>query len=236
MEREHRFIAPLSQCHYLPDQQWQLEYRVKPALTQVAYGDLVRQGWRRFGGYLFRPQCPACTACRPIRVVVEKFEPDRSQRRVIKANSNTTLSIGEPVIDDERLELYHLHHAHHAEQKGWPFPTPDSGFDHIANLADGPIRVQEFSYRVDGKLVAISYIDDVGDGFSGVYFYHHPDYRHLSLGNWICLSLIKQAAVQQKPYVYLGYFIKNCRSMEYKGRFGPNEVLVNGERWEPFVF
>jgi len=31
----------------------------------------------------------------------------------------------------------------------------------------------------------------------------------------------------------LGYYVEGCRSLDYKARFSPNEVLVNGS-WTPF--
>jgi len=34
--------------------------------------------------------------------------------------------------------------------------------------------------------------------------------------------------------VYLGYYIEGCRSMEYKGKFGPNQVLGLDGQWNNF--
>ena len=229
-----RYLPPATQCHYLPDQMWRLEYRIVQQLTSDEYRGLVQQGWRRFGHMLFRPRCPACTACQPIRVVVDAFRPDRNQRRVEKLNSETRLVIGAPQIDQARLDLYQRHHVHHAEQKGWPLPEMDHGHQHIASIIEGPLPVMEWAYYRDDRLVAISYIDDLRDGYSGIYFYHDPDYRKLSLGTWICLSLIRQAAGRHIPYIYLGYYIEGCRSMEYKGRFGPNQVLSPDGKWHDF--
>lgn len=228
------FFPPASPCSYLPDRMSRLEYRLVDRLTQDEYLALVQQGWRRFGQMLFRPRCPACMSCQPIRVLTESFRLDRSQRRVKKLNEDTTMVIGAPVIDDERVDLYYRHHQHHSDQKGWREPDEDRGFDHMQSIIGGPLAVLEFSYYRDNKLVAVSYIDDVGEGFSGIYFYHDPDYRKYSLGNWICISLIEEAARCGKPYVYLGYYIAGCRSMEYKGRFGPNQVLGSDGTWHDF--
>lgn len=227
------YIPPETACAYLPDRMSQLEYRVIPDLTPQEYLTLVQNGWRRFGQMLFKPRCAACTACQPIRILVDQFKPDRSQRRVIKANQDTKLIIGKGVLDDERLHLYFKHHAHHAEQKGWP--EPENGTDHISNILNGPFPVEEWAYFVDGKLVAVSYIDHLDEGYSGIYFYHDPDYRDRSLGNWICLSLIEQAQQNKLPYVYLGYYINGCRSMEYKGRFRPNQVLDSDGVWKDLL-
>src|SRR6476659_8605767 len=109
MDKGVTYLAEPSQCHYLPDRQWRLEYRIIPGLDMPSYWELVNKGWRRFGWTLFRPRCLSCQECRPLRVVVDSYEPDRSQRRVQKANAQTRLVRGAPRIDSERLDLYYRH-------------------------------------------------------------------------------------------------------------------------------
>src|SRR5438445_13158314 len=87
MESVFRFIAPPGTCGYLPDQTWRLEYEQVAALSPAEYMARMQQSWRRFGEMLFRPRCPQCTACRPVRVLVDRFRPDRSQRRVRQDNT-----------------------------------------------------------------------------------------------------------------------------------------------------
>ncbi len=233
-EKFYTYLPPESVCSYLPDRLSQLEYRVIPGLTKDEYMQLVHRGWRRFGQMLFKPRCAACTACQPIRVLVDRFKPDRNQRRVQKANQDLELRIGSPVIDEVRADLYYRHHKHHAVQKGWPNPDFGGGTDHIENIMEGPFPVEEWTYYLDGKLLAVSYIDSLPEGYSGIYFYHDPDFRDRSLGNWICLSLIEQAKLSNFPYIYLGYYIEGCRSMEYKGKFAPNQVLGLDGQWNNF--
>src|SRR5919198_4494830 len=121
MESLYRYTAPPSRCGYLPDQLWRLEYEHVAALTPAEYTERMLQGWRRFGTVLFRPRCRACTACRSLRVVVERFRPDRSQRRARQANEGVVeLRIGTPSVTAAKLALYDRYHAFQAENKGWP--------------------------------------------------------------------------------------------------------------------
>jgi arginyl-tRNA--protein-N-Asp/Glu arginylyltransferase len=235
MDKGVTYLAEPSQCHYLPDREWRLEYRIIPGLDMPYYWELVNKGWRRFGWTLFRPRCLGCQECQPLRVKVDLYQPDRSQRRVQKANAATKLVRGQPRVDSERLDIYFRHHQYHADTKGWTPPNLEDAIGHITSIIEGPFPVEEWAYYVDDKLVAISYIDVLIDGFSGIYFYHDPDYRKMSLGTWICLSLIEEAARQNLPYIYLGYYIKDCRSMAYKGKFLPNQVLKNGNQWEDYM-
>lgn len=234
LDERYSFIPPPSQCHLLPDQMWQLEYHFAPQLTPDEYMYLMEHGWRRFGMVLFRPRCASCVACQPIRVPVTTFKPSRTQRRVHKANVGTELRVARPIIDEQRIDLFHRHHAHHAATKGWPEVDSDIT-NQILHITQGPFPIEEWSYHRDGKIVAISYIDNLRDAYSGIYFYHDPDYRHLSLGNWICLSMIARAAENKVPFVYYGYYVAGCRSMEYKGKFMPNQVLDTDGIWKDFL-
>jgi arginine-tRNA-protein transferase len=228
-------MPPPSKCQLLPDQKWQLEYDLVYSLGQDEYQRRINQGWRRFGNMLFRPHCPACTACQPIRILAQDFRPNRSQRRVRKANTETVLVISDPVIDQVRHDLYMRHHAHHAAQKGWPLPEAEGALGSILSIVESSLPVKEWDFYRDDKLVAVCYVDELGEGFSGIYFYHDPDYRNLSLGTWMCMTLIDEAVKCSLPYVFLGYYVKGCRSMEYKGRFVPNQVLVADGLWEDFL-
>src|SRR3954452_21171294 len=128
MESLFRYVAPPSTCGYLPDRRWSLEYEMVTAISAEEYQQRMQQGWRRFGGMLFRPQCPACQACQSLRVDVNKFQPNRSQRRAHKLNKGTVeLRIGTPMVSRAKLYLYDRFHAFQSDAKGWPLhPAKDA--------------------------------------------------------------------------------------------------------------
>ncbi len=233
--KARRYVAPLSQCSYLPDRDSQMVYAVIDEITKEEYLALIHLGWRRFGYMLFRPECPNCRACEPIRVPVAEFKANRSQRRIIKMNSGKIdLVIGEPSIDEERIALYVAHHEHHSETRGWRETDFGSALDSINNFTVSPLPVQEWAYYLDGQLVAIAYVDQLPNGFSGIYFYHSPAHRNYSLGNWICISMIEKAKELGFPYVYFGYYVAGNISMEYKAAFAPNQILQPDGSWKYF--
>ena len=45
------------------------------------------------------------------------------------------------------------------------------------------------------------------------------------------LSLLEHAARRGLEHVYLGYYVAGCRSMEYKQRFRPNQLLGSDRQW-----
>src|SRR5436309_1896609 len=110
-----RFLTAPRACSYLPAEQARLEYNVVARLTPEEYQERMDQGWRRFGRSLFRPSCPACRACRPLRVDVARFRPDRSQRRAWKGNAGAVrLEVGAPGVSRAKLALYDRYHAYQA--------------------------------------------------------------------------------------------------------------------------
>lgn len=235
MRPKLRYTTPLSQCSYLPDQQWRLDYVYFDELSPADYLRLLNAGWRRSGMSVFRPRCPSCSACQSLRLPVARFRPSRSQRRCASMNRGVvSLSVGFAEPSPEKLALYLAHHRHHARAKGWPDPTSDRAISHLSAFSACPYPVEEWLYRLGERLVAVSYIDPLPDGLSGVYFFLDPDEHRRSLGTWIVLTMIERARELGLPYVYLGYFVEGCRSLAYKARFTPNQILGNDGQWRDF--
>ena len=84
-------------------------------------------------------------------------------------------------------------------------------------------------------MVGVGYVDHLSEGLSAIYFFHDPAEHRRSLGTFNVLSVIRHAAEQYLPHVYLGYYVEGCRSLEYKGRFRPNEVIHPDGEWRPFL-
>jgi arginine-tRNA-protein transferase len=230
------FTSPLSDCGYLPDRQWQLQYEVVGELSPGEYQERLEAGWRRFGFMLFRPACPECRMCRSLRVPAAAFRPDRSQRRAWKASqADLRIEIGEPAVTIENLELYDRFHAYQSDTKAWPERGPKSPLDYIESFVHNPFPTEEWRYSLGDRLVGVGYVDRLAGGLSAIYFFHDPDELHRSLGTFNVLSVIREAQRSDLPYVYLGYHVEGCRSLEYKGRFRPNEILGLDGEWRAFA-
>ena len=235
METVLRFTTLPSQCGYLPEQVWRMEYEQVAAMTPAEYEKRLLQNWRRFGHMLFRPRCRACNACRSLRVVVNQFRPDRSQRRCRQMNEGIVkLRIGQPSVTPEKLELYDRYHAYQSETKGWPWHEPKDAEEYAASFVLNPFPTQEWCYYVGNRLVGVGYVDDLPAGLSAIYFFYDPEERNHGLGTWNILSMIQYAATQRLPHVYLGYYVEGCPSMTYKGRFVANQIFGGDGRWRDF--
>ena len=87
-----------------------------------------------------------------------------------------------------------------------------------------------YEFRLAGRLVAVAVTDVLPNGLSAVYTFYDPSEERRSLGRFAILWQIQEAARLGLRAVYLGYWIKNCRKMNYKTEYRPIELLVN-QRW-----
>ena len=261
MQSSFRYVAFPRICAYLPDRVAQMEYEYVSALSPGEYLTRMLAGWRRFGKVMFRPRCADCQECRAVRVRVADFRPDRSQRRARKANEGeVVLRIGAPSVSREKLALYDVYHASQAEEKGWPEHPVEDAASYAESYVYHPFPIEEWCYYVGEKLVGVGYVDplphppvaipadgaegrqplplvgasaDVA-GLSAIYFFYDPDERQRSLGTWNVLCLIDEVKRRGLPYLYLGYHVAGCRSLEYKANFRPNQVRGDDGVWRNF--
>lgn len=236
MESLFRYIAPPSTCGYLPNRQWSLEYEMVVNISAEEYATRLRQGWRRFGAMLFRPQCPACQACQSLRVDVEKFQPHRSQRRTRKENEGRVeLRIGVPSVSRAKLHLYDRFHEFQSAEKGWPLHPAKDAASYRESFVHNPEFTEEWCYYLDGQLIGVGYADRLPDCMSAIYFFYDPDQREHSPGTWNVLCLLDECARQKRLHLYLGYYVAGCRSLEYKAAFRPNQIMQGDGQWRDFL-
>jgi Putative arginyl-tRNA:protein arginylyltransferase len=229
-----KIITEPSQCGYLPDRDWRFEYEYVSELNSEEYLERINKGWRKYGYALFKPACVGCMQCEAIRIVVNEFRPNRSQIRVMKANTDVVIRVGQAEVDRDKFLLYMEHHWDHHEIKGWPRPSSHTSVSHLATLCENPFPIQEWCHYVDDQLVGVLYADPLPDGFSAVYSFYDPTMTKRGLGTWMILSLITKARELGLPYIYLGYYVRDCRSMAYKKKFVPNEILQPDGQWRIF--
>jgi arginyl-tRNA--protein-N-Asp/Glu arginylyltransferase len=235
MESLFRYVAPPGPCGYLPDQRWSLEYEAFGVLSAAEYQERLLQGWRRFGAMLFRPRCRHCQACQSLRVIADRFRPNRSQRRARKiTESQVLLVIGEPAVDRAKLSLYDRYHAYQTRFRHWPQHPARDAAGYVNSFVDNPFPTEEWCYYRQERLIGVGYVDALPAGLSAIYFFYDPAERGLSLGTWNVLRLIEEAAARGLPHLYLGYYVAGCPSLSYKANFVPNQILEPDGRWSDF--
>lgn len=218
-------------CSYLDDQQARNIYPdPKLIMTNSLYSQLIQLGFRRSGDFSYRPYCEHCQACIPVRINTEQFSPNRSQRRCLNRNQDVSMTMLEPIFHEEHFALYERYLAGRHIGGGMDNPNAENYMNFI-NSQWSDTALLEF--RINEQLVAVAVTDFINDGASAFYTFFDPDYAKRSLGTYAILQQIEMTKNNHRPYLYLGYWIKDCQKMVYKQNFSGLEAFTE-QRWLPF--
>ncbi len=196
-------------------------------MTPHVYDYLIQNGFRRSGEQVYRPYCHTCEECVTTRIPVADFTRSKSQRRNWKLNSDLSVEINMSGFRKEYLPLYqtYLESRHESQDH--------EGVEKFL-LADWcDIHFYEFyleNESGDQKLIGVAVTDVVKSGLSAVYTFFDPEEGNKrGLGVYAVLWQIEHAQKNQLEYVYPGFWIKDCRKMNYKTRYQPIEGLIKGK-------
>ena len=218
--------APLP-CPYLPGRtERKIVTELSGTEAEALHERLSRAGFRRSHNIAYAPVCPGCQACVPIRVVSEDFAPDRTQRRILRANADLTISEMPARATAEQFTLFQRYQKNrHADGD----MAAMGYYDYRAMIEDTPISTGILEFRdAQDRLLGACLTDWLADGLSAVYSFFDTDEDKRSLGTFAVLWLIGRARSLGLPYVYLGYWVPESRKMAYKARFRPSEILMSG--------
>ena len=233
------YLTAPSPCPYLPGREERKVFTHLVGERAPELNDLLTHGgFRRSQSIAYRPACETCRACVSVRVVVEDFRPTRSMRRVVERNADLVAEMRVPVPTSEQYSVFRGYLDSRHRDGGMADMTV---LDYAMMVEDSHVetRVVEFrrrgpdsriTGRGNGPLLGVALTDILSDGLSMVYSFFDPDAGDRSLGTFIILDHIARARRLGLPYVYLGYWVKGSKKMDYKGRFLPQERLT-GDGW-----
>ncbi len=218
-------------CSYLSDQDATTVFVDPTAKINIhLYSRLSEIGFRRSGSHLYRPHCASCYACVPARIPVAKFTPNRQQRRCWKLNQDLEIKTSERLNGDNHYALYERYISER-HSDGDMYPPTRLQFDAFLTSEWG--STQFFEFRLQNKLLGVAVSDIMDNGLSAVYTYFDPDESRRSLGTYAILYQIYKARELNLPAVYLGYWIEECKKMNYKTQFNPLELLIDNQWIQP---
>jgi leucyl-tRNA---protein transferase len=229
------YLTAPSPCPYLPGKEERKVFTHLVGDRAPELNDLLTHGgFRRSQSIAYRPACETCRACVSVRVVVEEFLPTRSMRRVLERNAGL---IGEMRVAVPTSEQYSVFRAYLDSRHRDGGMVDMTVLDYAMMVEDSHVETRMVEYRRrgpdsaitgrgDGDLLAVALTDVLSDGLSMVYSFFEPEHGDRSLGTFMILDHIARARRMGLPHLYLGYWVKGSRKMDYKGRFLPQERLM----------
>jgi len=223
------YMTPEHECNYLPEKNAKTVFADPDfPMNENIYTTLARHGFRRSGKHIYKPQCHQCNACIAIRLPVDDFNMNRNQKRNWSKNCDLKLIKNSATLNDEYFSLYQRYLETRHSEGGMENPDPDSFVNFL--MTDWATTVfYEFRNNKD-KLLAVAVVDELMDGLSAVYTFFDPDESHRSLGRYAVLTEIEAARNQGLQWLYLGYWIADCKKMQYKNEYQPLEYFYQ-EKW-----
>jgi arginine-tRNA-protein transferase len=216
-------------CSYLPNREFRSENFLFPAVTPQQLDRFLERGYRHFGYYFFRPFCKTCRQCIPLRVPVADFVPGTSLKRIRARNRDLSVVLERPNPSEEAFSLYKKHKMKFGDTAFESYGTFISSFYHPFAFS------YQLTMRKDETLLGVAHLDITESSISSIYCYYDTDYRKESLGTYAIMKSLEIARSRELSHLYLGYYIKDCSHMSYKGRFRPNQALMTDGKWEDFV-
>lgn len=217
-------------CSYLPDAWARSQVAISGEhIGTHTFTQLIQNGFRRSGMIVYRPYCDLCDACIPVRVRVDEFIPNRTQRRVEKRLANLTVQLC-PI--EARAEHYALYHQYQRVRHPGGGMDEDNREQYQNFLLKSPVDSKMLEFRLGDRLLMVSVIDVLTDGWSAVYTFYDPNEPKASLGVYNILWQIAACRALELPYVYLGFWIEASPKMRYKSQYQPLEGLID-QVWQP---
>jgi arginyl-tRNA--protein-N-Asp/Glu arginylyltransferase len=234
------YLTAPAACPYLPNEMERKVFTHLVGPRAAEMNDILTQGgFRRSQNIAYRPACEACRACVSVRILAQEFEPTRSMKRIKASNADIIANEFAAQPSSEQYSLFRRYLDYRHQQGGMSDMTV---LDYAIMVEDTHVNTRIVEYRLreegsgleerpTGELLAAALTDVMSDGLSMVYSYFNPKYARRSLGTYMILDHIRRTRMLGLPHVYLGYWVKGSRKMDYKTRFQPQEHLTS-RGWE----
>lgn len=196
--------------------------RLGAETVYAEFHEYMERGFRRYADLLYRPACPACAECTPVRLEVTAHSPSRSERRTLRQNADVRVEAAHGVSPGhEHLALFGAYQrTRHGEQ-----PDTHKLAEGLLCLHYGYPGTITMEYRLHGRLVGVGVVDEGRESVSSNYFYYDVSLMRRRLGVFSVLMELDLARSLGKRHLYLGYAIKGNTRLAYKAAFRPCEAL-----------
>ncbi|MEM0990571.1 MAG: arginyltransferase [Pseudomonadota bacterium] len=231
------YLTAPQPCAYLDGREERKVFTTLNGGSAISVNNALSQkGFRRSQSVIYRPACVGCSACMSIRIPVDTFKPNRSQRRILKRNAKLIRRPCEAWATETQFALFRRYLSSRHADGGM---ADMDAFDYASMVDETPVNsvvveyVMEDPETGENQLMAACLTDVLGDGLSMVYSFFDPSDNGRSLGAYMILDHVEMAREMRLDHVYLGYWVSGSRKMDYKIAYRPFE-LCDGTRWHRF--
>jgi len=230
-QRIKLYQGSVNECSYLANRQ-AINIYADPhhPHPRAVYNQLIKRGFRRSGEYVYRPGCTDCSACVPVRIRSNDFNPRRTDKRNLSLNSDLTVDFQKARYTDEYFQLYKTYLGTRHPNGGMDDPDPEDFERFLLNPWGETLFVE---VRLGTEVIAVAVTDATADGLSAVYTFFDPAQNNRGLGRFCILQQIELCKAMAFPYLYLGYWVDGCQKMQYKTDYRPQEHF-DGHNWIAF--
>lgn len=223
------YLAQEHPCSYLPNRSaGSIFIDPQEEVSTDLYSQLLEQGFRRSAANIYRPHCEGCNACVSVRIPVQAFQASSAQQKIIRRNQDLSVRAVSSEFRSEHYALYQRYiEQRHADGDMYP-PSVDQ-FQRFLTTDLEFVRFYEF--RLDNQLLAVAVTDVLPTGLSAMYTFFDPEDKRRSLGRYAILWQIQESLRLGLPYLYLGYWIKDCQKMNYKTQYQPLQGFID-QHWQ----
>lgn len=223
------YLAQEHPCSYLPGlRAGSVFIDPNQPVTAPLYNQLIEQGFRRSSAHIYRPHCGPCSACVSVRIVVADFTATTSQQKIIRRNQDLSVQAVNSQFSEEYYALYQRYiEQRHANGDMYP-PSIEQFKSFLTSDLD---FVRFYEFRLNQQLLAVAVTDVLPTGLSAMYTFFDPDDKRRSLGRYAILWQIQESQRLGLPYIYLGYWVKDCQKMNYKTQYQPLQGFID-QRWQ----
>lgn len=190
-------------------------------INKTVYSQLIAHGFRRSGDHIYRPFCPDCEACIPVRINLNEFKPNRSQRRCLQHNRDIQIKVKPAEFNHAHFELYCRYLAGRHPGGGMDNPSAESYVNFLTSSWSDTAFIE---FWLKHRLVAVAVTDFIIDGASAFYTFFDPNMSKRGLGTFAILQQIELARNYGLSWLYLGYWIEESPKMRYKTNFSALEA------------
>ena len=232
------YLTAPSPCPYLGEKmERKLFTHLEGSNPNRRHSSFSKLGFRRSQNIVYRPACENCSKCISVRVRVQDFSLSKSLARTVKKFDGLVVGDQDPFATAEQFDLLKSYPA--TRHAGGSMSDMDE-FEFADMVEGSPVMTRVVEYREpgpkgakhrSGDLVGVALTDVMSDGLSLVYSFFKTSKPYSGLGTYIILDHIQKTQATELSHLYLGYWIKDSKSMAYKARFRPLE-FYSEDGWE----